>query len=178
MSFLNKLIKPVFSLLMLDTINRMLPTLTSRLPLPVVAQRSIDLTFTLFRLKIAGRFTKGLPYGIGTIANMANKISALQIAFTALPDFFNPANYLMPASATNGEAPAFAPAMAPIVEGGVQYYSQSSLLGTTAFNIGDFVEVIAGVDSGRQGSITAFNGSLYTISGIQNAFTSSEIRRV
>ena len=174
MSFLNKLIKPVFSLLMLDTINRMLPTLTSRLPLPVVAQRSIDLTFTLFRLKIAGRFTKGLPYGIGTIANMANKISALQIAFTALPDFFNPENYLMPA----GQAPGVtAPAMAPIVGGGLQYFSQPSLT-TTAFNIGDFVEVTAGVDSGRQGSITDFNGSLYTVSGIQNAFTSSEIRRV
>ena len=177
MNFINRLIKPIFSLLMLDAVNRMLPTLTSRLPLPVAGQRAIDLTFTLLRLKIAGRFTKGLPYGIGTIANMANKISAIQIAFTAIPDFFNPDNYLMPASTAPNVG--VAPVLAPIIGGGgVALYGYGSGSTTTAFNIGDFVEVTAGVDSGRQGSITSFNGSLYVVSGIQNAFTSSEIRRV
>lgn len=177
MTFINKMIKPIFGLLMLDSINRMLPNLTSKLPLPVAAQRSIDLTFTLFRLKIAGQFTKGLPYGIGAIAGLANKLSAIQIAFSYIPDFFNPDNYQMPGAQTwqIQPAPGVAPAMSPIIGGGLQAYA---LVGSTAFNIGDFVEVTAGVDAGRQGSITSFNGSLYVVSGIQNAFTSSEIRRV
>ena len=91
---------PVFNILMLDILSRQLNNVLLNpsigLKVPIVARAAMSLTFNLLRLKISTRFTKGLPYGIGTIANFALKISALQIALDSLPIFFNPANYATP----------------------------------------------------------------------------------
>ena len=47
---------------------------------------------------------------------------------------------------------------------------------TTSFSIGQYVTIAPGsIDSGKTGTIESFNGSLYTVSGIANAFTADQL---
>ena len=179
MSVINKIMGPIFALVSLDMVDRSINTAllspSFGLKIPIVAREAMSLTFTLLRLKISGRFTKGLPFGMGSIANFAIRLSGLQLALSKIGIFFDPANYAMPQQPLDyPQQTSFAPQTALPV----QTYAYGGTTSGSMFNIGDFVEVTSGVDTGRQGSILAFNGSQYTVSGIQNVFTSSEIRRV
>ena len=170
MSIITRAMNPIFSLLALDIITRQvdqtLLTGTFGLKIPVAARAAISLGFNLFRLKISARFTKGLPFGLSTFANLATRLSALQIALQSLPIFFNPKNYLIPGTR---EGDAFGIGL-----------PQQDMLMSTGFNIGDFVEVIVGADSGHKGSITgiADDGIHYFVSGTSNQFLVNEIRRI
>lgn len=178
MSLLNRIMNPVFALIALDAVDRQLNSSILANPqlgfkLPLAAREAMSLTFTLFRLKISSRFTKGLPFGIGTIANFAIRISGLQLALSRIGIFFDPANY----------APVQSPLTAPGLPGGpTGYYPplpggqfQQYALTSQAFNLGDYVCVTTGIDSGKCGSIQTLDP--ITISGVFNSFQPSEVRR-
>jgi len=174
MNILNQIMNPIFALITLDILTRQIDSLLLNpnigLKIPIVARAAMSLTFNLFRLKVSSRFTKGLPFGMGTIANFAIRISGLQIALGSLPIFFDPRNYEVPGGdpglgldRTAAQAPGI-----PILQYGT----------TGAFNVGDFVRVIAGSDAGRTGSIQGINGNVITVSGINNVFTPDNLTRV
>ena len=166
-----KIMQPMFGIIALDAVTRSLQTTfanpTLALSIPRAGTSAITLTFNLLRLKMTAGFAKGLPFGMGSFANFATRLSALQIALAELPVFLDPANYairttpLFPGQTTTATAPAG--------------YVQLSTNGT--LNIGDTVVISGSVDAGRTGVIESFDGRYYRVSGIANVFEAYQLTR-
>lgn len=167
MGLISKFMNPIFSFIALDLLDRQLNTMllspNFAVKIPVVARAAMSLTFTLFRLKISERFTKGLPFGMGSIANFALRLSGLQIALSNIGVFFDPKNYEIPRGSA-GTAGGF------VEQAQLPSFEPSSQLG-----VGDYACVTSGVDAGRCGTITSINP--YVLSGISNVFREGEITR-
>ena len=176
MGMISRIIGPVFNIFALDIASRQIQDLTTSGTLqgkiPRAGLAAISLSFNLARLKLSTYFTKGLPFGISTFANLAVKLSALQIGLQSLPVFFDPTAYSVSGAPS---APGGVPAVSyqpPQV--GYIPYSQSAL---TGFGIGDYVCVISGSDADRCGNIESMIGSNYVLSGISNQFDAGNLRR-
>lgn len=173
MGLIGKFMNPIFSFIALDLLDRQLNTMllspNFALKIPVVARAAMSLTFTLFRLKISERFTKGLPFGMGSIANFALRLSGLQIALSNIGVFFDPKNYEVPGGGGGGWGLGMPPSAGIPIQ---------SILPSAGYQVGDYVCVSVGADAGKCGTITSIqsDGDL-VISGIINEFPPSLVVR-
>ena len=168
----------MFGIIALDAVTRSLqqtfanPTLA--LSIPRAGTAAITLTFNLLRLKMTSMFAKGLPFGLGTFANFATRLSALQIALAELPVFLDPQNYAIRTTPLfPGQTDLSLPSpVNPVTQAPRGGYQQAG------YDIGTQVVISGSVDAGRVGTITSYDGNYYTVSGVANVFEPYQLQRI